>query len=294
MPSQGNSYGLRSYGIYKLPVETPITAGEAKLLADDIVSTIIGYKQSVGGIIVPVAKGQIITHNGTQVTLKDIGADGRIAYTDSSDPDSWIWADPSVLGFMTALDVQLNGTSIGSQQSVNYIDGGGITWTVTDDSGNNRMNIEAAISGVYLTNKSTSDQTTTSTSLVDLTNISLSIAANQTVYFRAVLHVGSSANNGARYAVTIPAGATMKVMLTGQTTTAIAAGASGNATQWITVSGTETGTINGILQANQNATLEGWVTSSSTAGTIQIQARSLSVANTLTFYSGSFITGHSV
>jgi hypothetical protein len=86
----------------------------------------------------------------------------------------------------------------------------------------------------------------------------------------------------------------MKVMVLGQTTTAIAAGTSGNATQWITTSGTETGTINAISQANQNVVLEGWVAASSTAGTIQIQGRSTNALTTATFNSGSFITGHVV
>ncbi len=142
-----------------------------------------------------------------------------------------------------------------------------------------------------LVNKSTSDQTTNSTSLVDITDLSIPIVANQTVYFRAVIHVGTSANNGLGYAVTIPTGATMKAMVTGQTTTAIAAGTSSSATQWITTSGSETGTINAISQANQNVIIEGWVTASSTAGTIQVQSRSTNALTTATFNSGSFITG---
>jgi hypothetical protein len=296
MPDPANSYNLRSYGLYKLQPETPILAKDAKLIVDDVVGAIIGYQQLVSGIIVPIKRGQIITHNGTSVTLKDIGADGRIAYTDSGDPDSWIWADPSVLGFMSALLVRDNGTDIGSQTALNFIDGGGIVWAITDDAGNDEIEVSASVTfpSQTLFNKSTTNQTTNSTSLVDLTNLSLAIAANATVYFRAVIHVGTNAANGLRYAVTIPASATMKVMVLGQTTTAIAAGTSGNATQWITTSGTETGTINAISQANQNVVLEGWVAASSTAGTIQIQGRSTNALTTATFNSGSFITGHVV
>ena len=143
MPGQGNSYNLRSFGLYKMQPETPILAKDAKLIIDDVVNTIIGYKELVSGIIVPVKKGQIITHNGAEVTLKDVGPDGRIAYTDSSDPDSWLWEDPSVLGFMTALEVQLNGVAVGSRQTVNLLDSPAVTFTVTDNAGNDSIDIEA-------------------------------------------------------------------------------------------------------------------------------------------------------
>ena len=143
MPDPANSYNLRSWRLYKLSPETPISAKDAKLIIDDVVNTIIGYKELVSGIIVPVKKGQIITHNGAEVTLKDVGPDGRIAYTDSSDPDSWLWEDPSVLGFMTALEVQLNGVTVGSWPTINLLDSPAVTFTVTDNVGNQSIDIEA-------------------------------------------------------------------------------------------------------------------------------------------------------
>jgi len=296
MPDPGNSYNLRSYGLYKLQPETPIYAKDAKLIVDDVISTIIGYKTLVSGIIVPVSKGQIITHNGVAVSLLDVGTNGRILIANSAAPDGIEWVDPSSLGFMTALEVQEAGVVIGSRQILNYLNTGNVAFAVTDNAGNQSVDVEASVTfpSQTLFSKSTVDQTTTSTSSVNITNLSLSIAANQTIYFRAVLHVGTSANNGGRYAVTIPTGATMKVMVTGQTTNTIAAGVGGGATQWLTTSGTQTATIHAITQANQNAVLEGWVTASSTAGSIQIQGASASVANTVTYYSGSFITGHVV
>jgi hypothetical protein len=296
MPGQGNSYNLDSYRLNALPLETPILAKHARLLYNDIEQANIGYRRLVSGIIVPVSKGQIITHNGTEVTLLDVGSDGRILVSKDAEATNLEWVDPSSLGFMSALLVRDNGTDIGSQTALNFIDGGGIVWAITDDAGNDEIEVSASVTfpSQTLFNKSTTNQTTNSTSLVDLTNLSLAIAANATVYFRAVIHVGTNAANGLRYAVTIPASATMKVMVLGQTTTAIAAGTSGNATQWITTSGTETGTINAISQANQNVVLEGWVAASSTAGTIQIQGRSANALTTATFNSGSFITGHVV
>lgn len=145
MPDPANSYNLRSWRLYRLQPETPILAKDAKLIIDDVVNTIIGYKELVSGIIVPVKKGQIITHNGAEVTLKDVGPDGRIAYTDSSDPDSWLWEDPSVLGFMTALEVQEAGVAIGSRRIVNFLNTGNVTHTVTDNAGNGSIDVEASV-----------------------------------------------------------------------------------------------------------------------------------------------------
>lgn len=170
MPEQpANSYNLRSWRLYKLPPETPIAAREAKLLIDDIIATIEGYKTSVGGIIVPDTKGQIITHDGTTVTLQNVGANGRIPVADSTATNGWDWKDPSVLGFMTALLVRENDTNVGSRTAINFIDGGGITWTIVDDAPNGEVEISAAvsISGANLTR-------------VDDTNVTLTLGGTPT------------------------------------------------------------------------------------------------------------------
>ena len=271
--------------LHKYPPEKVITAQDAVRIVDDLVTLMQGIQVVQDGIILPDTKGQIITHNGTQPTLQDVGTDGRIIIADSGEVNGWNWFDPSILGFMTGLLVRLNGTGVGTRPAINFLNGGGITWTITDDG----VNDEVEVSGTaHLTSKSSSDQTTATGAMVDITNVGLSIAANQLIYFRAVVHVGTSANNGVRYAVTIPTGATMKVMFMAETTGAIGQGPS----QWITTSGSQTTAVNAIISAAQNAVFEGWVQASSTAGTIQIQGRTVNAANTVTFYSGSFITGH--
>lgn len=145
MPDPANSYNLRSWRLYKLSPETPISAREVKLLIDDIIATIEGYNRSVGGILVPDTKGQLLTHNGTAPSLLNIGTNGRIPVSDSTLTNGFDWKDPSVLGFMTALLVRENGTDIGSRTAINFIDGGGITWTITDDAGNGEVEITAAV-----------------------------------------------------------------------------------------------------------------------------------------------------
>ena len=285
MPQNSLYNTLRSWMLHKYPPEKVITAQDAVRIVDDLVTLMQGIQVVQDGIILPDTKGQIITHNGTQPTLQDVGTDGRIIIADSGEVNGWNWFDPSILGFMTGLLVRLNGTGVGTRPAINFLNGGGITWTITDDG----VNDEVEVSGTaHLTSKSSSDQTTATAALVDITNVGLSIAANQLIYFRAVVHVGTSANNGVRYAVTIPTGATMKVMFMAETTGAIGQGPS----QWITTSGSQTTAVNAIISAAQNAVFEGWVQASSTAGTIQIQGRTVNAANTVTFYSGSFITGH--
>lgn len=360
MPQNSLYNTLRSWMLHKYPPEKVITAQDAVRIVDDLVTLMQGIQLVQDGIILPDTKGQIITHDGTQPTLQDVGTDGRIIIADSGEVNGWNWFDPSVLGFMTGLLVRLNGTGVGTRQALNFLNGGGITWTITDDGANGEVEVSGTVaapsgsaltkaddtnvtltlggtpasallaavsltlgwtgqlavgrggtglstlgaalqvlrvnSGAaaleyvtpYLNSKSSSDQTTATGALVDITNVGLSIAANQLIYFRAVVHVGTSANNGARYAVTIPTGATMKVMFMAETTGAIGQGPS----QWITTSGAETTTVNAINNTAQNAVFEGWVQASSTAGTIQMQGRTVNAANTVTFYSGSFITGH--
>lgn len=145
MPDPGNSYNLRSFGLYKLQPETPIYAKDAKLIVDDVISTIIGYKTLVSGIIVPVSKGQIITHNGVAVTLLNVGTNGRILIANSAAPDGIEWVDPSSLGFMTALEVQKAGVVIGSRKILNYLNTGNVTFTVTDNAGNQSVDVEASV-----------------------------------------------------------------------------------------------------------------------------------------------------
>jgi len=145
MPNPANSYNLRSWRLYKLPPETPIAAREVKLLIDDIIATIEGYSQSVGGILVPTTKGQLLTHNGTAPSLLNIGTNGRIPVADSTLTNGFDWKDPSVLGFMTALLVRDNNTDIGSQTAINFVDSSDITWTITDDGANNEVEITASV-----------------------------------------------------------------------------------------------------------------------------------------------------
>lgn len=135
-----------------------------------------------------------------------------------------------------------------------------------------------------------SDQTTTSTSLVDITNLRIPIGTSDSIYFTALIHVGCSSTNGARYAVTIPAGASMKIFLSGTSSTTVAYAGS----QILTVSGSEGSTTNAIANTAMTVRIEGKVKSGGTSGYIQIQGRSINAGNTVTWYATSIATGHKI
>lgn len=136
--------------------------------------------------------------------------------------------------------------------------------------------------------KSAADQATTAIVQTDITGVNISISANENIYIKAIIKVGASANNGARYAVTIPTGATMFLSHSGTSAATVALAAP----QWLTVSGTEGATTNAIINTNMWVLIEGWVYNGANAGTIQVQGRTANAANTVTFYSGSMIIGH--
>jgi hypothetical protein len=145
MPQNSLYNTLRSWVLHKYPPDRVMTAQDVVRIVDDLV-TLMELTQAVqNGVLLPDTKGQIITSDGTTPVLQDVGSDGRIIIADSAEPNGWNWFDPSVLGFMSALLVRLNGTDIGSQIALNFLDGGGITWTVTNDAGNTEVEISGAV-----------------------------------------------------------------------------------------------------------------------------------------------------
>ena len=158
----------------------------------------------------------------------------------------------------------------------------------SDDIVATQKAVKTYVDAQTIFSKSSADQSTAAVALADITNLGLSIAANQNIYFKATIKVGASGTNGARYAVTFPTGATMLAYSAGQG----AATVSFAAPSWLTASGTEGATMNILAVTTMVTVIEGWVYNGSTAGTIQIQGRSANVANTVTWYSGSNILGH--
>jgi len=136
--------------------------------------------------------------------------------------------------------------------------------------------------------RKSADTTTASTSLANIADMNFAIAANETLYFTATLKIGCSAANGARYAITVPTGATLFAYYMGMNTTAIGQGVP----SWLTVSGTEGATTNALINANQIVIIKGYIINGVTAGTVNIQGRTANAANTVTYFQNSWIEIH--
>ena len=129
---------------------------------------------------------------------------------------------------------------------------------------------------------STVDQSTTSTTPVNVTNGSFSIGANETWYVNLLFRVGTSANNGMRMDVTVPSGCTLHLINIGSNTATTNIG-----TQWLQTSGTTALTLNSFVTTVGYIRLQGYIINGSTAGTVQVRFNTQNVANTVTLYANS-------
>lgn len=132
----------------------------------------------------------------------------------------------------------------------------------------------------------TADRTTTSATFGDVTDLAIPIGAGQTWCFDAVLTVGCNNTGGSQYTVTVPAGATLRLMVSGNTS---------SATAWtgisITTSGSNTVTICTANAQGRLAYLNGTVVNGGNAGNIQVRFRSVTAAQTSTCSANSYIRG---
>ena len=132
----------------------------------------------------------------------------------------------------------------------------------------------------------TADRTTTSASFADITDAAIAIGASETWSFEAYLTVGCNNTGGGQWTVTVPTGATLRVMLQGNTTAA---------TSWtgiaITTSGANTVTMCAATAQGRQCLIRGVVVNSTTAGNIQIRHRAITAGQTITTNANSYITG---
>ena len=132
----------------------------------------------------------------------------------------------------------------------------------------------------------TADRTTTSASFADITDAAIAIGISETWSFEAYLTVGCNNTGGGQWTVTVPSGATLRVMLQGNTT---------SATAWtsiaITTSGANTVTMCAANAQGRQCLIRGVVVNSTTAGNIQIRHRAITAGQTVTTNANSYITG---
>lgn len=132
----------------------------------------------------------------------------------------------------------------------------------------------------------TAQRTTTANTFSDVTDLSVSIGAGETWSFEAALTCGCNNTGGGQFTVTVPSGATLRLMVQGNTS---------SATAWTGASITASGgnTVNMVTANAQNrlAFLSGTVVNGANAGAIQVRFRAVTSGQTVTVDAGSYITG---
>jgi hypothetical protein len=155
--------------------------------------------------------------------------------------------------------------------------------------------VKTYVDGKFVFAKNSATQTlAASTNNQAITNVSVAIAANKTMFIEIVLQVNASATNGWRVAVAIPTGATMNLAVNGQQSATSAYGT----TSWLTTSGVvgattgQSASMGGIISTTQQVRITGWVTTAGTSGTIDALAATANAANTVKIVTGSWIKGN--
>lgn len=132
----------------------------------------------------------------------------------------------------------------------------------------------------------TSARTTTATSMANITDLALPIAANETISFEAYLVAGCNNTGGSQFSVTVPAGASLKVRIGGNTNAA---------TAWtnsvITTSDSAGPTLLTVSAQAREVTMNGIVRNGANAGSIQGRFKSVTNGQTTTVEVDSYITG---
>jgi hypothetical protein len=126
--------------------------------------------------------------------------------------------------------------------------------------------------------------TTTSTTAANITGLSVSVAANETIQFEAYLNNGNTGTTGNKFAVNFPSGGTLMCHFEGSTS-----GVTAMTQSKVTAAATLTTEIYHTLATQVGrATLMGTFKNGSTAGTLQIQFAAVT-SGTVTINAGSYL-----
>lgn len=129
-----------------------------------------------------------------------------------------------------------------------------------------------------------SDQATTSTTLVNITDLFFAIGANETWHFVAKIFVTTSSTNGCAFTVTWPSGEGVCWFDTNNT------GVNNRITKIITTSGTPTSNVfSSVAFTEGYVEVRGTIANGATAGNVQIQVRTVNATNTVTIKKHSTI-----
>lgn len=120
----------------------------------------------------------------------------------------------------------------------------------------------------------------------NVTDLAISIGASETWSFEASLCAGCNNTGGSQFSVTVPAGATLRVKIEGNTNAATAwTGAA------ITASDAAGPTLLNVNAQGRFVDLRGVVVNGVNAGAIQVRFKSVTNGQTTTVNANSYITG---
>lgn len=221
----------------------------------------------------------------TLITLTAPSVDGEIATTDiveDSITNGVVDKAPSENAVFDALALKQNSLGFTAENVANK------STTTTLGTSDTLYPTQNAVK-TYVDNKvstimkiTTGDQTTTSASVTNVTDLIQAVSANKRYRISGVIHLGCNNTGGVKIAVSLPTGATMFVSLTGRgnpgNTTTVAIGA-------IVTSATLSSASFCIgSSSGGHVLIDGEITTDSTAGNIQIQFASGTGTQTSTIY----------
>jgi hypothetical protein len=169
-----------------------------------------GYTPNAGNLQVTVASGTI-THNGTSTA---VAGNTVTLVADGSNP-RWTWvainssgtaeivsgtpaADPTEPEVGDRVEVALFKVAAGA--------------TVASSQTNMDRRLFAPTSTDVVAGQLGTSRTTTSTTLADISGLSVSVSASTTYCFRAIVHYYAPAANDYKFGITVPSGATLHAM----------------------------------------------------------------------------------
>lgn len=134
-----------------------------------------------------------------------------------------------------------------------------------------------------------SDVTTTSASMVDVTGLSFSIAANEVWTFEFYLFLGATSATAQLHSLTVPASATFHMSVVGNTSTL-----DGHRSHRVNTADADGPLLHSIALDFGYARMAGYIANSTNAGTVQLRFRSNSGGSTVKILAGSYMVARRI
>lgn len=135
---------LRSEPFYLRKPDNPVLMEHIWWVLDDIKKL---YNQLGDRAVSPLTtKGDLWVYGDTGNTRQAVGAARELPMADPASPTGLTYVNPiTEFDLMTDLAVKHNDVAVGQRKVMNFIDGGGVTFTITDDAGDDEIEVQATV-----------------------------------------------------------------------------------------------------------------------------------------------------